>query len=107
MTEEELEEEVTKELVAAESSDGSDGEEDVEMSAFDDEDEDLDGFDNEEMQTEFEGDEGSEEGSEVDEGQEAIERFKSELFDDEDEEREDSKSKSSFSFLSQVPQSSR
>ncbi|GAA5983381.1 hypothetical protein JCM5350_003092 [Sporobolomyces pararoseus] len=88
MSEEELEEEVTKELIAAGS---SDDEEDVEMSAFD-EDEDLAGLDEDEMEDEEDG-EGEEEGSDVDEGQEAIERFKSELFDDEDEEREDSKTK--------------
>ncbi|GAA6011699.1 hypothetical protein JCM11491_000721 [Sporobolomyces phaffii] len=103
MTEEELEDEVTKELVAAGGSDdggdsidledGADLDDD-EMAAFDRYDEgeeDLAGFEDEEMDDGEEGD--SQDGSDVDEGQEAIERFKTELFDDEDEEREDSKTK--------------
>ncbi|GAA5834951.1 hypothetical protein JCM3766R1_002051 [Sporobolomyces carnicolor] len=96
MTEEELEEEVTKELIAAGSSDDEEETEDVEMTALDeDEDDDLAGLaeDTSDQEDQEDGDDDSEEASDVDEGQQAIERFKSELFDDEDEEREDSKTK--------------
>jgi len=100
MTEEELEEEVTKELVAASSDEEDEGELDEEMSFGEGDEEELGLLDNEDLMDEDEEgeEEGSVEGSDgINEGQEAIERFKSELFDDEDEEREDSKS---TSFLS-------
>ncbi|GAA5923512.1 rRNA-processing protein MPP10 [Sporobolomyces koalae] len=96
MSDEELEEEVTKELASASGDDQEDQDADL---SFDDNENLLD--DDEEMMPDadsgdaLDGSDGSEEGdgSDVDEGQEAIQRFKSELFDDEDEEREDSKSK--------------
>lgn len=96
MTEEELEEEVTKELVAASSDEEDEGELDEEMSFGEGDEEELGLLDNEDLMDEDEEgeEEGSVEGSDgINEGQEAIERFKSELFDDEDEEREDSKTK--------------
>jgi len=100
MTEEELEEEVTKELVAASSDEEDEGELDEEMSFEDGDEEELSLLDNEDLMDEDEGEseQGSDGGSDgIEEGQEAIERFKSELFDDEDEEREDSKSAFSLS----------
>ncbi|GAA6061342.1 hypothetical protein JCM10212_004823 [Sporobolomyces blumeae] len=102
MTEEELDEEVERELVAASSDEEEDvGEERMDFDEEGDDFEELRGLEGMEEEDEMhgdddeedEGEEGSDGGSDIAEGQETIERFKSSLFDDEDEEREDSKTK--------------
>ncbi|GAA5894260.1 hypothetical protein JCM5296_004697 [Sporobolomyces johnsonii] len=96
LTEEELEEELERELVGgSDEEEGSDeemdGVEGMDMDGFEDADEEMpiETDDAEEGSEE----DGSEEGSEEDEGQETIERFKSSLFEEDEEDQDESAAK--------------